>query len=130
MLADITPLGQRSRPWHAIPTQFRAFYHSRRYTWRKSYFLNPVYRPPRCLHLDEKANVLIDADGHAVLADYGLVFIIDSSDFDTTKILGACRWTAPELMRCDEEEDSDPPFSLATDIFAFAMTTIEVCLAV
>jgi len=64
------------------------------------------------------------------LADYGLVFIIDSSDFTTTKILGTCRWSAPELMGDNDEEDSAPPFSLATDIFAFAMTTVEVCLAV
>ena len=88
------------------------------------------YLLPPCLHLDGKANVLIDADGHAVLVDYGLVFIIDSSDFTTTKIAGTCRWTAPELVEYSEEENSAPSFSLATDVFAFAMTTIEVRLAV
>jgi len=77
--------------------------------------------------LPAKANVLIDAKGHAVLADYGLVFIIDSTDFTTTKIVGTCRWTAPELMIPPEnEEEYAPTYSFSSDVFAFAMTIVEV----
>jgi len=73
------------------------------------------------------ANVLIDVKGHAVLADYGLVFIIDSTDFTTTKIVGTCRWTAPELMVPPEnEEEYASTYSFSSDVFAFAMTIIEV----
>jgi len=62
--------------------------------------------------------------------DYGLAFIIHSSDFTSTKTAGTCRWTAPEVINLpdDELELNDPPplFTMASDIYAFAMTVIEV----
>lgn len=71
--------------------------------------------------------MLIDEKGHAVLADYGLVFIIDSTDFTSAKVVGTCRWTAPELMVPPEnEEEYAPTYSFASDVFAFAMIIIEV----
>ena len=70
---------------------------------------------------------MIDAKGHAVLADYGLVFIIDSTDFTSAKVVGTCRWTAPELMvPPEDEEEYVPTYSFSSDVFAFAMTIIEV----
>lgn len=70
---------------------------------------------------------MINAHEQAVLADYGLVFIIDSSDFTSAKVVGTCRWTAPELMLPPEnEEEYVPQYSFASDAFAFAMTIVEV----
>lgn len=74
-----------------------------------------------------KANVLINAHGQAVLADYDLVSIIDSTDFTSAKVVGTCRWTAPELMLPPEnDEEYVPQYSFPSDIFAFAMTIVEV----
>jgi serine/threonine protein kinase len=80
-----------------------------------------------------KANVLIDDEGHAVIADYGLVFVIETTDFTSTKTAGTCRWMAPEVMNPEEEQeedlDSQEPavlFTTYSDIYAFAMTVFEV----
>ena len=75
-----------------------------------------------------KANVLIDGNGHAVLTDYELVPITASPDFTNAVSLRPLGWTAPELMKdCDHDIERAPtPYSLAGDIFAFAMTVIEV----
>lgn len=75
-----------------------------------------------------QANVLVDDSGNAVLADYGLTFVIDQSEFTTTKIAGPARWTAPEILDSPEgEEYNEPHYSTKSDVFAFAMTFIEVC---
>jgi len=88
------------------------------------------FNPP-VVHGDIRgANILIDEGGHAVLADYGLAFIIDSSDFTSIKTAGTCRWTAPEVMNPpdDDTDLDDPPplFTMASDIYAFAMTILEI----
>ena len=72
--------------------------------------------------------MLIDARGHAVLGDYELVFITTSPDFINMISSHTLQWTAPELMKdCDEDtERVSAPYSLASDVFAFAMTVIEV----
>jgi len=75
------------------------------------------------------ANILITDSGRAVLIDYSLAFIIESSDFTSIKTAGTCRWTAPEIMDPPEEPESgeSPPlFTTASDVFAYAMTIIEV----
>ena len=76
-----------------------------------------------------KANVLIDAKGHAVLTDYELVLIAASPEFTNMVSAHTLDWTAPELLRDgdDDVERVPLPYSLASDIFAFAMTVIEVC---
>jgi serine/threonine protein kinase len=65
-----------------------------------------------------------------VLADYGLVFVIETTDFTSTKTAGTCRWMAPEVMNPADEllEDQDPPvlFTMDSDIYAFGMTAFEV----
>jgi len=66
--------------------------------------------------------VLIDVGGHAVLTDYDLLFITDSRDFTATVSVRPCRWTAPELM----DPAGDGTATLASDVFSYAMTVIEV----
>jgi len=110
---------QRGLKDHAKLSLIKQIAHGMRYLHE---FQSPI------IHGDIRgANILINADGQAVLADYGLVFIIDSTDFTSAKVVGTCRWTAPELMLPPEnEEESAPQYSFASDVFAFAMTIVEV----
>ena len=73
---------------------------------------------------------MIDNKQNPVIADFGLTFIIDHGEFTTNKIAGPARWTAPEILDPPEDCENEPPYSQASDIFAFGMTMIEVYLAV
>lgn len=80
--------------------------------------------------LTRQANIFLNDAGKAVLADYGLVFILDSPE-SSIQTTAACRWTAPEIINPPEDElttTSDPGlgFTLASDVFAYAMTIVEV----
>ena len=70
-----------------------------------------------------KANVLIDKDGHARLADFGLVStvlenqsIVSLSD---ARLTVATTWAAPEISE-------GGPMTKAGDVFAFGMMAAEV----
>ena len=73
---------------------------------------------------------MIDEGKNPVIADFGLTFIIDHGEFTTNKIAGPARWTAPEVLDPPADNENDPPYSRASDVFAFGMTMIEVYLAV
>jgi len=76
--------------------------------------------------------VLIDGDGYPRICDYGLAFIIEPSEFTSIKTAGACRWTAPEIMNPPEDvvsmDESLALFTNESDVYAFAMTVIEVIM--
>ena len=85
-----------------------------------------------------KANILVDSRGSARLADFGLAIIIDESAVGSTtggrELRGTIRWMAPELLHPEEYGFSDDwqrrlP-STGTDIYALAMTILEVCISV
>jgi len=63
-----------------------------------------------------QANIFVDDERNAVIADYQLVYVGDSGDAISYE---PARWMAPELS-----EGSD--YTKAIDMFAFAMTIIEV----
>ncbi|KAG6329485.1 hypothetical protein ID866_9604 [Astraeus odoratus] len=67
-------------------------------------------------------NVLISQDGHALLADYGLIAVLDSSFSMTaaTPIHPTVRWMAPEQINGYGNATSQG------DIWAFAMTALEL----
>ena len=69
---------------------------------------------------------MIDERKNPVIADFGLTFIIDHGEFTTNKIAGPARWTAPEILDPPGDNENDPPYSKASDVFAFGMTMIEV----
>ncbi|KAG6329782.1 hypothetical protein ID866_9307 [Astraeus odoratus] len=75
------------------------------------------------LHGDLRGrNVLISEDGHALLADYGLSTLIETS-FDTTAavpIHPTVRWIAPEQI------DNDGKVTIQGDVWAFGMTALEL----
>jgi serine/threonine protein kinase len=65
----------------------------------------------------------------AVLTDFGLSRILETSGFTNKLTGGTCRWMAHELIAPrDDDDDYSPPVTTATDVWAFAMTVIEVRL--
>ena len=56
-----------------------------------------------------------------------MTFVIDHGEFTTNKIAGPARWTAPEILDPPEGDETEPPYSFQSDMFALAMTIVEVC---
>lgn len=82
----------------------------------------------RIVHGDIKSsNVLVNDDHDACLTDFGLARTLETSGFTTESVCGTCRWMAYELIApCEEEEESVPRVTVATDIWAFGMTVLEI----
>jgi len=72
------------------------------------------------------SNIMISDDGVPCLTDFELVYIIDHNEFTTSKIAGPARWTAPESLD-PPEIDNATPYTQKSDIYAFAMTMVEIC---
>ncbi|KDQ58145.1 hypothetical protein JAAARDRAFT_34959, partial [Jaapia argillacea MUCL 33604] len=70
------------------------------------------------------ANILVDDENIPRLADFGLSQIISRSDFTTVSIGGPCRWMSPEILL--SEDESEPPFTNASDVYAFGMAVLEI----
>ncbi|TCD60727.1 hypothetical protein EIP91_009621, partial [Steccherinum ochraceum] len=73
-------------------------------------------------------NVLIDGEGNARLADFGMALVSESTAYAYASVHGggAIRWKAPELI--DPEEfgiESSRP-TPASDVFSFACMSIEL----
>jgi serine/threonine protein kinase len=60
-----------------------------------------------------------------MLTDFGLSLILRESGFTTKTISGTWRFMAPELMVAEEVRIQVTP---ATDVWAFGMTVVEVCV--
>jgi serine/threonine protein kinase len=71
-----------------------------------------------------QANILIDEEEHARLADFGLITISETQSFITTishaSDQGSTRWMAPELFKEGVRK------SRMSDVYAFGMTILEV----
>ncbi|KAJ0397032.1 hypothetical protein ATCC90586_006084 [Pythium insidiosum] len=74
----------------------------------------------RLVHGDVKCNnILVGADGHARVSDFGMSFTrAHSVSVSTTRRTGAVRWKAPECLAGEA-----PTF--ASDWYAFGMTVLE-----
>ncbi|KAF8509073.1 kinase-like domain-containing protein [Hysterangium stoloniferum] len=83
------------------------------------------HRPP-IVHGDIKGtNIFVDESGRAVLGDMGLSMHLRSTNFSSSiglENVGTIRWMAPELFRPSDKSK----FTLASDIWAFAMTMLEI----
>lgn len=78
-----------------------------------------------------QANIAVNDVGEAVLSDIGIVRVALDDANPTTVISGlvaanATRWMAPELF---DPHIEYPRLTKETDIYAFSMVAIEVCLA-
>ena len=70
-----------------------------------------------------QSNILIDASGHALIADFGLALVTQDLDLirsGSEECEDSVRWLAPEIL------DSRGTHSKEGDVFSFAMIMIEV----
>jgi serine/threonine protein kinase len=72
-----------------------------------------------------KTNILINDREEACLSDFGLSRVLECSGF-TTGPGGSARWMAPELIITGYVSEA-PRVTNETDVWAFAMATLEVC---
>ncbi|KAL5485627.1 hypothetical protein ACEPAI_6668 [Sanghuangporus weigelae] len=86
---------------------------------------------PKVVHGDLKGcNILIDADGKAVITDFGLAKVreevSDVLELPSSLFAGSTRWMAPELFLSQIEDDRRAPITTYSDVFAFASVCLEV----
>ena len=83
------------------------------------------YPPPNTVFI--KANVLIDKDGHARLADFGLLTIVsDSTTSSSSRSAGTTRWMSPELLDPDRFGFKNSRPTKESDCYALGMVILEV----
>lgn len=72
------------------------------------------------VHGDIKgSNLLISDDGHVLICDFGLTKSTYAQTSSALKGAGTVRWQSPELWE-------NEPKTFASDVYAFAMTIVEV----
>lgn len=76
-----------------------------------------------------QANVLVDRNGMARIADFGLAKIIDSQASTVVATSfngkGTMRWQAPELLTTSRFEGETGDVTAKSDIYAFACLCLE-----
>jgi serine/threonine protein kinase len=83
---------------------------------------------------DLQANILINSEFRACLADFGLAAIIEDASYlegtGTYKTAGTIRWMAPEILDPEKygyiKRARRKLPSKSTDIYALGMTILEV----
>ena len=86
-----------------------------------------VTLPPNTVFI--KANILIDEDGHARLADFGLLIISDSTHSETSSLskgAGTMRWMSPELLDPGRFGFKNNRPTIESDYYALGMVVLEV----
>jgi len=86
-------------------------------------------RPPSCARLiDHKANILIDNNGRACLADFGLHTIASdlSSGASSAMLDGTIRWMSPELLDPGKFGMQESRPTKESDCYALGMVIYEV----
>ncbi|KAF9001402.1 kinase-like protein [Hymenopellis radicata] len=79
---------------------------------------------PQIVHADIRGNVLVSDDGHCLLGDFGISVMVETqAPGSSTRLRGAVRWIAPEMM---DATLYDPSYLSARDIYSFGCTIIEV----
>jgi len=75
----------------------------------------------RVVHRDLKSgNVLLDSDGRAKIADFGLSSVRTSSESLVTGVVGTVAWTAPEVLREEAE------VRMSSDVYSFGVVLWEI----
>ncbi|KAG9221765.1 hypothetical protein CCMSSC00406_0006708 [Pleurotus cornucopiae] len=73
------------------------------------------------------ANILMDADWHARIADFGLAALAETTFSDESSPgTGAVRWMAPELFEPFQGLGVESGRTKATDVYSFACTCVEL----
>ncbi|KAG8910858.1 hypothetical protein FRC01_006086, partial [Tulasnella sp. 417] len=75
----------------------------------------------KVIHGDIKgSNILINDSGKSLLCDFGLTRVTQSKTSTAMRGAGTVRWQSPELW------EEDIPKSFGSDVYAFAMTIVEI----
>ncbi|KAJ7617180.1 kinase-like domain-containing protein [Roridomyces roridus] len=72
------------------------------------------------------SNILVDDDGHAQLADFGLTVLSDSTTTQTNNGAGSVRWMAPEALHPEACGLPDFVRRPPSDIYAFGCVCLEL----
>ena len=76
---------------------------------------------------DPQTNILIDNNGHARLADFGLLAIVSDEQTITSSIgTTTAQWTSPELLVPDKFGLSESRLTKASDCYGLGMVIYEV----
>ena len=95
---------------------FRACRCARQHTWCKIPFSSSLqYLAHEGF---SQSNILIDGEEQPILCDYGLALM-------SAKTAMSYRWAGPEILN-PPEENADPFYTTESDVYAFAMTVLEV----
>ena len=89
---------------------------------------NPTVTLPHPSLLNPKSNILIDNNGHACLADFGLLRIL-SDEPTITSLAGGdttAQWMSPELLYPNKFGLTDGRPTKESDCYALGMTIYEV----
>jgi hypothetical protein len=74
-----------------------------------------------------QTNILVNSDGTACLADFGLTDFIETlGKHSASHYQGSTRWLAPELIHPDGFALEKFQKTRATDMYAFAYVCLEV----
>ena len=77
-----------------------------------------------------KVNILVDQEGHACLADFGLLTIVSDPGYTTTSSLhtsgGTRRWMSPELIDPSRANLQHHQPTKESDCYALGMVALEV----
>ena len=77
-----------------------------------------------------KGNIMIDKDGNARLADFGLLTIVSDSTHPATTTssegAGTMRWMSPELLDPERFGSGDARHTKESDCYALGMVILEV----
>jgi serine/threonine protein kinase len=83
-----------------------------------------------CFFLFTKLNILIDKDGHARLADFGLLTIVSDPTNPTVSSSsadgGTTRWMSPELLKAHQSGTRHVRPTKESDCYALGMVVYEV----
>jgi serine/threonine protein kinase len=88
--------------------------------------LRPFYSHAHCYC--SKSNILIDSDGKAFLADFGLSNVVAETHgplYVTSSIGGSVRWAAPEHFRLSEGSHVST-VTTRGDIYSYGSVTLQV----
>ena len=73
--------------------------------------------------------MLVDGDGRACIADFGLSTLLTQlggSTFATTyRAKGTVRWMAPELLLIEDDSETIPTTEM--DVYSFGSIMLQVC---
>ena len=77
-----------------------------------------------------QSNIVINDEGKASLIDFGLSLTLQATGFTTPMSSCTLRYLAPERVNFANVEDATVPrVTKEADVWAFAMTVLEVCIS-